>query len=247
MPADARLASIPKGMTCAGVHRAIVESLLKEGGDLRGKAMLDLPCGRADLIESLKTFFPEAIYRGCDLTRPTALTDAEFTQVDATRLFRAFPEIDFHYFFCVSGLQEFDDTFQFLKSCANHLAVGGKLFLSVDNTVAMGDRISYFFFGRVRQYRLFLTQDQPCWRYVALQNIVKMLRSAGFEIREVTYLHSRWTDWLLLPLALLVYPIQYLYLLIAKSKMPISERVMYYPFRSMFCRHYIMVCEKIAG
>ena len=249
-PAKTLLAKIPRGMTCAGVHRAVVEMMLQAGDVPRDAAMLDIPCGRGDLIESLRLFFSDATFRGVDLYRPAKLKDHEFAQVDVSRPFRVFPEVDFQYLFCVSGIMEWENTLQFFHSCAAHLRPGGKMYVSNDNVIALADRLHYLFFGRLRQYRLFLTQDQPEWKVTPTQNLVKIVRTAGFRILEVKYVNIRRQDWLLmpllLPLALVICPIQYFYLLIAKTKMPIAERLTYYPFRSIFCRHYILVCEKVA-
>ena len=50
----------------------------------------------------------------------------------------------------------------------------------------------------------------------------------------------------MLPLALLVYPIQLVYMTLSRSEMPLAERRVMYPFRSLLCRHYIVVCQKSA-
>jgi cyclopropane fatty-acyl-phospholipid synthase-like methyltransferase len=65
-------------MTCRGVHRAIIEYLLKPGKDLSTSAMLDIPCGKGELISSLRRFFPGADLRGCDLKKPDSWGDLSF-------------------------------------------------------------------------------------------------------------------------------------------------------------------------
>lgn len=54
-------------------------------------------------------------------------------------------------------------------------------------------------------------------------------------------------DYLMFPLALLVYPIQFLYMQFKKSRMPVAMRHEMYPFRSLLFRHYIIVCEKLTA
>ena len=49
------LSSIPTGMACAGVHRAVIEQLLRRyGAAFEDRRILDIPCGDADLVASLR-------------------------------------------------------------------------------------------------------------------------------------------------------------------------------------------------
>ena len=142
---------------------------------------------------------------------------------------------------------EFDNTLQFFVQCKDRLREGGLFLVTNDNVVAIRDRIAYFWLGKVRQYQLFATQGQPTWKVIPLHNMVRILQDAGFKIREIRYVSLRLKDWLMLPLALLVYPIQFLYMRFTRTKMPIAMRHEMYPFRSLLCRHYIIVCEKLAA
>ena len=247
MSKNPRLDSIPKGCTCQGVHRAIIEYLLEARQDLAGRTMLDIPCGQGELISSLRSFFPGADVRGCDLRKPEALASDDFSPVDASRPFTVFPGRKFDYVFSVSGVMEFDNTLQFFESCRDHLRDGGHFIVTNDNVVAMRDRIAYFWLGKVRQYRLFVTPGQSTWKVIPIHNMLRILQDAGFRIREVRYVSLRPKDWLMLPLALLVYPIQFFYIYFNRSKMPLTERRALYPFRSLLCRHYIIVCQKAAA
>ncbi len=231
-------------MTCRGVHRAIIEYLLKPGQDLSTSAMLDIPCGKGELISSLRRFFPGADLRGCDLKKPDSLASGDFASVDASRPFTVFPESKFDYIFSVSGVMEFDNTLQFFESCQKHLRDGGHFFVTNDNVVAMRDRISYFCLGKVRQYHLFVTLNQGGWKVIPIHNMLRILQETGFQIQEVRYVSLLPKDWLMLPLALLVYPIQFLYMNLSRSRIPWKEQRTIYPFRSLLCRHYIIVCQK---
>ncbi|OYZ13516.1 MAG: hypothetical protein B7X65_23400 [Polaromonas sp. 39-63-25] len=241
-----KLDLIPRGMTCRGVHRAIIEYLLRSPGDLTNTSMLDVPCGRGDLALSLRRFFPQADVRGCDLIKPEGLASRDFVFVDASRKFTVFPEKKFDYIFSVSGVMEFDNTLQFFESCHDHLRNGGSFLVTNDNIVSVRDRISYFFLGKVRQYHLFVTPGQGSWKVIPIHNLLRILQDAGFETREVRYTSLLFKDWLMLPLALLVYPIQLVYMTLSRSEMPLAERRVMYPFRSLLCRHYIVVCQKSA-
>lgn len=244
MPVNPSLNSISRGMTCRGVHRAIIEHLLKAGPDLTSGAMLDIPCGKGDLISSLRRFFPGADLRGCDLMKPESLDSDEFASVDASRPFTVFSGNKFDYIFSVSGVMEFDNTLQFFESCHKHLRDDGHFVVTNDNVVAIRDRISYFCLGKMRQYHLFVTVGQGSWKVIPIHNMLRILQEAGFRIREVRYVSLLPKDWLMLPVALLVYPIQFLYMNLSRSRIPWKDQRAIYPFRSLLCRHYIIVCQK---
>src|SRR3954451_6460316 len=63
------LAEIPRGNTCRGVNRSIIELLLAGGSDLDGSRVLDVPCGRGEFLDTIKRFFPRARTTGADLQR----------------------------------------------------------------------------------------------------------------------------------------------------------------------------------
>lgn len=206
--------------------------------------MLDVPCGRGELISSMRKFFPGADVRGCDLERPSALASDDFAAIDANRPFAVFPDRKFDLIFSVSGVMEFDNTLQFFESCRDHLRDDGHFIVTNDNVVSMRDRISYFSLGKVRQYHLFLTLGQGSWKVIPIHNMLRILEDAGFRIGEVRYTTLLAKDWLMLPLALFVYPLQFLYMTFCRSKMPLAQRYAIYPFRSLLCRHYLIVCQK---
>jgi hypothetical protein len=74
--------------------------------------------------------------------------------------------------------------------------------------------------------------------------MVRLLQDAGFKIKEIRYISARIKDYLMLPLALLVYPVQYIYMQFGKHRMPVAMRHTMYPFSSLLYRHYLVVCEK---
>lgn len=239
------MASIPTGMTCAGVHRAVIEHLLQEDGPASEKRILDIPCGNADLMWSLRRFFPGADVRGCDLAKPPTLDDSDFSEVDASRPFHVFPEGRFDRILSVSGVMEFDNTLQFFETCHAHLNETGHLVVTNDNVVAMRDRIMYFLLGKTRRFQMFVDIDAPTWKVIPLYNLMRILTMAGFRIRRLQYVSAGWKDWLLLPLALLVYPLQLLYIRLTRNPMPLPQKHRMYPFRSLLCSHYVVVCDKV--
>lgn len=244
MPKDIRLDTIPRGNTSRGVHQAIIEYLLQSEETFEGKAMLDIPCGEGSFISSLRLFFSKARLYGSDLQKPRILEESAFYQVDANHPFTVFPGTTFDCIFSISGVMEFDNTLQFFSQCRHHLKDGGLFIVTNDNMGGIRDRLSYFWFGKPKQYSLFVTQNQPTWKIIPLSNMLRILQDAGFRIQVIRYVSLRWKDWLALPLALLIYPIQLLHMRCANTSIPTTLVHEMYPFRSLLSRHYFIVCEK---
>ncbi len=244
MSQDPRLDTIPRGNTSRGVHQAIIEYLLQSGDTYDGKTMLDIPCGEGSFLSSLRLFFPNALLRGGDLRKPNNLADDEFSQIDARHPFAVFPETKFDFLFSISGVMEFDNTLQFFKQCRNHLRDRGVFIVTNDNVAGIRDRLSYFWFGKPKQYSLFVTQDQPTWKVIPLSNMVRILQDAGFQIQAIRYVPLRWKDWLALPLALCIYPIQFFHMRSTSTSLPSTLTHEMYPFCSLLSRHYFIVCGK---
>jgi cyclopropane fatty-acyl-phospholipid synthase-like methyltransferase len=241
-----QMSSIPTGMTCAGVHRAVVEHLLHEDGPASEKRILDIPCGNADLMWSLRSFFPRAEVRGCDLAKPPTLEDKDFAHVDASRPFQVFPERKFDCILSVSGVMEFDNTLQFFETCHAHQNDDGRLIVTNDNVAAMRDRILYLFLGKTRRFQMFVDTDASTWKVIPLYNLLRILNMAGFHVRQLQYVSAGWKDWLLLPLALMVFPVQSLYIQLTRNPTPLAQKRRMYPFKSLLCSHYMVFCDKVA-
>lgn len=240
------LDQIPRGNTARGVNRAIIEFLQASRKTWDGQAMLDIPCGRGSLVATLRDFFPKSRVRGCDVEMPEALLADEFALVDASRPFHVFEKMKFDLVLSVSGVMEFDNTLQFFEQCRNHLKEGGTFVVSNDNVVSLRDRLSYFWLGKVRPYHMFVAQGQPTWKVIPIYNMIRILQDAGFKVNEIRYASVRAKDYLMLPLAFLVYPVQFLYMQFTKNRMPVAMRHAMYPFSSLLYRHYFIVCDKPA-
>ncbi|MEI8340718.1 MAG: methyltransferase domain-containing protein [Verrucomicrobiota bacterium] len=238
------LDSIPDGCTCPGVHRAVIEYLLESENQSAGKKILDIPCGSGVLISSLRRFFPNAVLKGCDLKNPASLSGQDFETVDASRPFMVFDGKPFDYVISVSGVMEFDNTLRFFESCREHLRPDGRLIVTNDNISAIRDRLLYLMLGKTSRFPLYPTRDQPTWKAIPISNLIRILEDAGFDILEIRYLISGPKDWLFLPVALLVYPLQLLHRRFNRSGMPCGLRRAMVPFRSLLSRHYMVICKK---
>jgi SAM-dependent methyltransferase len=236
------LDQIPKGNTCHGVNRAVIESLLAHDRSWAGRCILDMPCGAGVLLKVCRDFFPQADVKGADYRLPEGFPGNEVAWVDASKSFRVFPEMRFDAITSVSGVMEFDNTRQFFESCRAHLKEGGLLVVTNDNVITVRDRLAYLFFARTRQFKLLVTPGEPTWKVILVQNLVRILEDAGFEIRAIRYVSLRAKDWLQLPLALLIWPWQLAMRHAEKSAMPGRLRRMMFPFRALLCRHYVVEC-----
>lgn len=238
---SAELDSIPTGNTCAGVNRAVIALLLGSGRDFTHAAILDLPCGDGTLVRTLRRFFPTAQIEGGDVTEPAGPDTSWFQRVDASRSFRL-PGRKRDVVCCVSGVMEFDNTLQFFETCRHHLADDGLLIVTNDNVVAVRDRLAYLGFGKTRRFELFGAWDRPTWKSIPLPNLLRLLHDAGFTVQSIRYVGTKPKDWLLLPLALLLWPGQWLHTRLARGDVPRRARREMFPFLSLICRHYLVTC-----
>lgn len=244
MGLKSELEQIPRGNTCRGVNRALIEILLASGRKNERISFLDIPCGDGAFVSTLRRFFPDAFVKGADVQKPKLELAQNFEQVDASRPFSVFSGEQFDVISSVSGVMEFDNTLQFFGQCKAQLKEDGLFLVTNDNIVTVRDRIAYLLLGKVMPYALFVTQGQHTWKVIPLHNLVRILEDAGFEVRKIQYVSIRAKDFLFLPLALMLYPLQFLYMQFTKNAMPVRTRHALYPFSSLLYRHYVVVCGK---
>lgn len=237
------LDQIPKGNTCHGVNRAVIEHLLSVDREWVGKRLLDMPCGHGTLLRVLRQFFPHAVVKGADLQPGGEFPTDEVAAVDASRPFKIFQEGKFNVITSVSGIMEFHNTRQFFEMCREHLAEGGHLVVTNDNVATVRDRFAYLFFGRTRLFRLLVSPELATWKPIPMQSLGRMLHDAGFTIRSIRYVSARSKDWLLLPVALALWPFQWAQLQAEKASLPQELRRMMFPFGMMIYRHCVLVCD----
>ena len=235
---------VPGGCTSPGVNREIIEHLLARGDGLAGKALLDIPCGTGELILALRRFFPKAEIKGCDLTPPAGLAPGDFEPADAARSFPVFDGRQFDCILCVSGVMEFDNTLAFFESCHARLRGNGELIVTNDNLSAVRDRALLLLLGKTHRFPLYTLPGDPTWKAIPIQNLVRLLLEAGFEIRKIRHVLSGWRDWCWLPLAALLYPILALHRRVNRGSMPQALRRAMFPFRSLLSRHYVIYCAR---
>lgn len=241
---------VPKGSTCPGVHALVLQLLTQNVPTEGAKSLLDIPCGKAEFLSVLHQLFPGWTLHGADLFTAPKSEGYSFHQVDAAKGFSISSHPAFDYVTCISGVMEFDNTLNFFKDCNRHLHDRGILFISNDNHGSVYDRLSYLFLGAFRRpYRIFVAPGQTTWRVITINNLCRILLDSGFEVVDVHYVSTSFKDMFLgILFGPLLYTIQRVYRFLDKAtrRSAVSQHLQrkLYPFKSYFCRHYVLVCKK---
>jgi len=237
------LSRVPRGNTCPGVNRAVIEYLVSKRTDFAGQTIFDVPCGNGDLLDVVKALFPGSRTIGADIKEPSSFAH-EFHRFDAEQS-DAFKNIsDCRLITCVSGVMEFDNTSAFLRNLAAVSTADATIIVTNDNLATVRDRILYFLFGRFRQFKTTPGSCVTTWKIIHIANLVRSLNDAGFRVDEVRYVIGSWAEWLWLPLAAPIYFLQLLYFMISERETPLAEKTKFFPFTSTLARHYLLICGK---
>ncbi len=244
----ATVGEIPRGNTAAGVNKTILEYLHENRARNQWTSLLDLPCGNGMFLSAAKKHFGMKVKGGDIRDKPAALSPDEYTVIDAAKPFPALPAEKFDVITCISGIGEFGNTSQFFEYCHTRLNDDGVLFVSNDSVATIQDRLLYLVLGRTRRMKLFRIYQQGLWNLIPIAILVRFLHDAGFVIEDIRYLANKKKDFWMVPLALLVFPIQYLYVYFAfffeKVRAPYDLRRKMYPFRSLYSAHYVVIARK---
>ena len=238
-----KLDQIPRGNTCPGVNCAIIEYLLESNDDLIGEAVLDVPCGNGEFLDVIKAFFPACDTFGADIAPPENTAGHSFLRTDLSGTGKLDLGRKFRLVTSISGVMEFDNTLNFFEKIREQIDENGMFIVTNDNLLSARDRILYLLTGRLRQYPLFTDRDAPTWKILPLQNLLRILNDAGFDVSEIRYVPAKWTEWFWLPVAGPIYLTQLLSFLFGKKDVPFNEKAARYSFASLFSRHYFIVCR----
>lgn len=242
-PVSEKLKLVPRGNTCPGVNRAIMQHLISLGTDFSGDKILDVPCGQGIFLDAFREFFPDSITVGADIQIPPDSFSHDFFQWDASVGGLIEKQNSIKVITCISGVLEFDNTLSFFRHLNASLAADGLLIVSNDNLISVRDRVLYFFFARFRQYQLSIGDNHPSWKILTIQNLRRILNDAGFEIAKIEYIKPKLAEWLWLPLALPIFVIQNIYLRHAENSQNQNTIKSLFPLLSMISRHYIFICR----
>jgi len=236
---------INRGQTQKDVNKTVLETLLQIFPKDSAITTLDLPCGDMEYLSYMHSVFPNAKLHGADIEEKVVPNYVNFAQMDFTKNF-AFPDTEiFDLITSISGIMVFGNTLGFLRNCISRLKKGGTLIITNDNPATATDRLAYLFLARYRIFKPVFEDDDTLTQIVPIQELCMVLRMHNIEIEKIEYTSFYLKDLIYLPVALLIYPFQLLYLLKLKSATPKSFKKAMYPFKSLFCKHYIVTGKKV--
>lgn len=238
---------VPRGNTQTNVNREVLRYLLERSGLGPASRVLDAPCGEGAFLAVLRRCWPGAALAGCDLLPAgPPVPGLRYQPVDLTQPFDLSDGQPFDLVTSISGIMMFGNTRTFVASCAQQLRPGGVLIITNDNVLGARDRLSYLLMGRVRFFKLLFDTHEAMPQFVQQQELKRLFEEHGVELEEVHYTSFYAKDWFFWPLALLLFPFQWLYLRSVSSPTSQALRQQMFGFRSLVGRHYIFVGRKRA-
>ncbi|MBD2769266.1 methyltransferase domain-containing protein [Hymenobacter sp. BT664] len=241
-PAGLDSLDIPRANTQKNVNKALLAYLLSAYDRSEPLRVLDMPCGAFEWLGLLNQLFPRASLVGSDLATGTPPGGVQFLAADATQPFDFGGNFDLVT--SISGIMMFGNTQSFIQHCCRQLKIGGTLVITNDNIFTVRDRLSFLFTGRVRRFKLLPETDEAISQQVSLQEVCRQMNRNGVEITKVIYTSFYAEDWLFAPLAIILYPFQWLSLRRTKSSIPGSLRRQMFPFSALLGRHYLVIGRK---
>ncbi|MGI4021560.1 MAG: hypothetical protein ACRYFA_08655 [Janthinobacterium lividum] len=237
--------TILRGQTQENVNRTILTYLYNQFPEDTTISFLDLPCGNLEFLKYVKALFPLSKLTGADICRPELPAGISFQQMDLTEDFTLPAEKKFEVLSSISGVMMFSNTLRFIKNCSGRIKTGGVFILTNDNNATIKDRLAYLFLGRYRIFNLVFEDNQLMTENVPIHELVRLMRTNGIRIDDITYTSFSTKDLLFLPFALIAYLSQWLYLKTLKTQLPETLKWQMYPFKHLFCKHYIIRGTKL--
>jgi SAM-dependent methyltransferase len=235
---------VKRGQTQKNVNRTVLSTLLQIFQPESAITALDLPCGDMEFLSYVNKLFPKAKLFGADIEQKKAPDYITFKQMDLTKNF-ALPDVEtFDLITSVSGVMVFGNTQGFINNCVSRLKPGGTLVITNDNCATVTDRLAYLFLARYRIFNTIFEQHDTLIQIVPIQELCYLLKMNNVSIQKIEYTSFYLKDLMYLPFALLVYPFQLFYLLRLKSSLSTIFKKSMYPFKHLFCKHYVIVGKK---
>jgi 2-polyprenyl-3-methyl-5-hydroxy-6-metoxy-1,4-benzoquinol methylase len=238
---------VVRGQTQKDVNRSVLTTLVNSFSADAPLNVLDLPCGNLEFLQYVAQLFPQATLSGADIAAPTTKNAVvSFFETDLTKEFALPAQPVFDLITSISGVMMFGNTLSFVRNCVARLKPGGTIVITNDNSATIIDRVAYLLFGRYRLFKPLYEDTEELTQYVPLQELCRLLRTHGIAIEQIEYTSFYRKDLLFWPLALLIYPIQKLYLRRLPTQLPPGLIAQMYPFKHLFGKHYIITGRKAA-
>lgn len=237
--------TVLRGQTQKHVNHTILTELINRFEKGASFEALDLPCGNMEFLSYVKALFPAARLCGADIAPPRENpTHIPFKQMDLSADFTLPNLPQFNLVTSVSGVMMFGNTESFVRNCAARLKPGGTYVVTNDNSATIIDKLAYLFLGRHRIFKPVFEDSEGLTQLIPIQELCRLMRKNGIAVERITYTSSYTKDLLYLPFALLVYPFQKFYLRRLKTDLPDGIVRQMYPFKHLFCKHYIITGVK---
>jgi 2-polyprenyl-3-methyl-5-hydroxy-6-metoxy-1,4-benzoquinol methylase len=235
---------IERGETQKGVNAEVLKLIIERFSRVKKLKALDLPCGTGLFLGYLKKLYSEAILKGADIQKPKQTDNVGYIKMDLSKDFLLAPEEKFDLITSISGVMMFGNTSGFIENCEKYLSPGGTFIVTNDNSATIIDKLFFLFLGRPRLFRPFYQDTEGVTQNVPIQELYRLLKINGLVIETIKFTSIYTKDLIFLPIAILIYPIQKLYLSLYKPKISDGLIKLMFPFRHYFCRHYIIVASK---
>ncbi len=236
--------SVPRGQTQKNVNKTVLGYLFNKFSKSPPLKFIDLPAGEMEFLKCMKQLFPQHELHGADIADITPLPGIRLWQMDFNRDFTIPEEEKFDVITSISGVMMFNHTQGFIENCTRRLKQGGTFVLTNDNSATIIDRLSFLLLGRYRMFKAVYEDDELVTEIIPIPELIRQLRKNGITIEGVQYTSLYPRDLLFLPLALLVYPLQLLYLARLNTGVPAKLKWQMYPFKHLFCKHYVIYGTK---
>lgn len=236
---------IPRANTQKNVNKTVykmIEAELKSAQD--GQSWLDSPCGTGEFALFIKTQAPQLQVTGVDLFAEVSDKSIQFIKQSAHDYLRNQKANSLDFVTCISGVMCFDGVYELSSLYGQAIKPNGTLVITNDNVMTIRDRLNFLFFGHFKRFKLLYSQNEGNWNVVLPQAIYSLLKKNNFDQIKVKYTSLYAEDFLFLPLAVLIYPFFFLYLVTRKNEMTLKERLQLFPFLSLIARHYVVRAKK---
>lgn len=206
--------------------------------------MIDVPCGDGTYAAFIKKNHPQVQIIGIDFFANAANQGFEFYKASAHNYFRDQKPADIDVLTCISGIMCFDGIVDLFNAFHQTLKSGGLLVVTNDNVMTVRDRLSFLFFGQFKRFKLCYETNEGNWNLVLPQALHMLFVRHKFKNITVKYTSTYAEDYLFFPLAILIYPVFFIYLMTRKSPISRRDRKKLFPFQSLLARHYVVSGEK---
>lgn len=232
-----------------GLGPEFIRRVLALAGDLTGLRILDVGCGKGELLAEIAAHFPTSELYGVDLSTARLREAAERAGLRVT-LAEAdiqnsipFPAVFFHRIFCTEALEHLKEPERCLAEMRRVLKADGRVIVTVPNATGFAPfhRLAPLIPGRWLRGRLLPYEhpsntDQPIDTCFVYGEIMRLIRAGGFEVEAIHgYRYLRYLQ--LLPLVRDLYGWVY----------PAVERVLPALSGQRFAYNLLLRCRKSGG